>query len=211
LSVRRHPSATLLADYAAGRLALAAGLSLAAHMDGCRHCRARVVALEAQEGEVLADGPDATLAPDALGRALARLDDPAPPSPTRKLDRLGDVVLPSVVAHLGLKSRRWVAPGFWAARVNAPSTDGWRTFLLRAPAGARIPHHEHGGVELIYVISGAFRDGVDYEAGDFAEHSAESEHDLTVFPDGPCACLISLQGTTRWKGWSRVIVPILGV
>jgi putative transcriptional regulator len=211
LTIERHPSVQLLTSYAVGDLALAAGLSVAAHLGVCRDCRIKVSEVEEAEGAAIAGAAGAPMADGALAQALRNLETPPQSARNRAPRSVGGVELPAAISELGLARRRWVAPGFWAARAKAPATDGWRTFLLRAPALAHIPHHDHVGRELICVLSGAFRDGVTYAAGDFAEHPPGSGHDLTVSSDAPCACLISLQGATRWRGWSKVIPPVLGL
>jgi putative transcriptional regulator len=124
---------------------------------------------------------------------------------------VGDVKLPFAAARAGVGLRRWLAPGLWAAPVQAAVHDDWRSFVLRAPARTVIPTHGHHGGELIAVLSGSFLDESLYGAGDFAESVANSEHALRVSADGPCACLIAVQGRIKWHGWSRMIRPLLGI
>ncbi|WP_366928782.1 cupin domain-containing protein [Phenylobacterium sp.] len=144
---------------------------------------------------------------------LARIDASPAADPEHHIGRksLGDVRLPAAVASAGLERRKWLAPGLWTAAVRAPRTEGWRTLLLRAPARMRIPKHEHGGRELIAVLQGAFRDGHIYAAGDFEEHESGSGHSLAITSDGPCACLISVQGQAHWHGWARIVAPLVGM
>ena len=154
----------------------------------------------------------------ALEDLLARIDEePSPPTSARvhahwaRREFLGDVRIPRAVAEAGLGSRRWLAPGIWVASVRGLSDAPWRTLLLRAGRGARIPSHGHSGEELIAVLQGSFRDGELYAAGDFAENDAGVHHRLTVSRDGSCACLISTRGPIRWRGWSRIVGVMLGI
>lgn len=160
---------------------------------------------------MLAALPSTELEPDALERIMARLNGPGSDAPVISKTTVGDVDIPFAAARAGLGPRRWLAPGLWAAPVNAAVHDGWRTFLLRAPARSVIPTHGHRGGELVAVLSGSFMDGELYSAGDFAESVAHSEHKLRVSADGPCACLIAMQGRVQWHGWSRMIRPLLGI
>jgi putative transcriptional regulator len=184
---------------------------VSAHLETCASCRAQVARFEEAEGRLIDALPPATLPADALERVLARLDS-SDAGPTNDLtDTVGDVKLPFAAARAGVGPRRWLAPGFWAAPIQAAVHDDWRSFVLRAPARTVIPTHGHDGGELIAVLSGSFQDGQRYRAGDFAESIAHSEHALRVSADGPCACLIAVQGRIKWHGWSRMIRPLLGI
>jgi len=210
LSIRSHPSAALLAEYAAGQMAFAPSLTVSAHTEVCARCAARLREWEEAEGHLLAATPRAPVSQDVLEKLLARLDDPPQDDGEGLIDRLGDVQLPSDVARAGLGPRRWLAPGLWSARVRAPEQDGWRTILLRTPAGVTIPTHRHEGQELVCVLAGAFDDRRRYHAGDFGENVAGSSHQLKVTADGPCACLIAVRGAISWRGLSKIITPALG-
>lgn len=167
---------------------------------------------EEAEGALLEATPPIAMSADALPNLL-RLIDRADwaPEPAIGADELADIRLPSSIAQAGLGPRRWLAPGFWAAPVRAASTDDWRTYVLRTPPGVVIPTHGHRGGELVSVLTGAFIDGRRYEAGDFAENVAGSDHHLRIDGAAPCACVISIQGRLQWRGWSRMIRPLLGI
>lgn len=211
LRTSHHVSPERLANYATGELPLAAAIVVAAHLETCQACRALVSKIEEAEGRMLATLPPSEMEPDGLERVMARLDGPSPDAPIISKTIIGDVEIPLGAARAGLGPRRWLAPGLWAAPVNAAVHDGWRTFLLRAPARSVVPTHGHRGGELIAVLSGSFMDGELYSAGDFAESVAHSEHELRVSADGPCACLIAMQGRVQWHGWWRMIRPLLGI
>ena len=209
--MRAHPSPRLLAEYAAGDLALEPALAVAAHTHLCPRCRAAADAAQDAEGERLAGAAEAELAPGLLERTLARLDEPVErPEPCRRMS-VGDIRLPTPVARVGVGRRRFVAPDFWVAPVRTSQREGWRTYILRAPAGARIPRHRHKGPELICVLTGAFADREVFRAGDFIEGGGEAEHELRILRDGPCACLVSSQGGADWRGVLRLAAPALGV
>ena len=124
---------------------------------------------------------------------------------------IDDIRLPLAAARAGLKRRRWLAPGLWAAQVKTQRTDGWRAFLLRVPAGTALPNHRHRGEELIAVLTGAFIDRERTEAGDFVETGAASPHGRKVTDDGPCVCLVAMQGRVEWRGLARLITTVLGI
>lgn len=90
--------------------------------------------------------------------------------------------------------------------------DGWRTYLLRAPAGVAMPHHDHNGPEFTVLLRGAYVDDtVRYGERDFTESGPGGAHHPQAEPDGPCICLISGQGGIKASGWVRLLKPLLGV
>lgn len=209
---RHHPSSSLIASYATGTAPAAAALAVAAHVESCAYCATRVRAIEAAEGRLMASLPDAPLGADALARALTRLEAGSPPGAAQPPPpSLGEVALPTALADVPFAPRRWVGPGFWAARARLPEEGGWRLALLRAPAGARIPWHRHGGEEMIAVLEGAVADDAAYVEGDFAEHGAGGAHQLAVSGAGPCACLIAARGGGEWRGVGGLAAAWLGL
>ncbi len=214
MSGRRHPSFRLLTLYATGELPSPPAITVSAHLESCQACRGQVLHIEDREGRGIETSAPARMSNAALEGVLARIEEVASPSPSpppARREFLGDVRIPQSVAAAGLGSRRWLAPGIWAAPVKGSSGAPWRTILLRAAKGVRIPSHGHRGEELIAVLQGSFHDRGVYVAGDFAENDAGVDHRLTVSPQGPCACLISTQGPIEWRGWSRVVGAVLGI
>jgi putative transcriptional regulator len=202
----------LLASFATGGLPPAPSITVSAHVEACGECRKRVCAFEEAEGRFLLASEPAPLAPDALGRLLAQIDlDPAAERRPRVNAQLADIRIPEAAARTGFGPRRWLRPGLWVAPIRGTPLDGWQTFLLRVPARTTIPTHGHSGGELVAVLAGAFQDGRTYAAGDFAEDVRGSDHHPKVASDGPCACLISLQGRVQWRGWAKLIGPVLGI
>jgi putative transcriptional regulator len=208
-----HPSPSLLADFATGRLSRAPGVAVSAHLEWCAVCSTQVQALEDIEGDSLAAVDPVALAENALADVMMKLGQQ--PSGVvglkRSKNRLADVQIPQAAQQAGLGPRRWLAAGLWVAPVLTAPIDSWRTFLLRAPAGTKIPAHSHRGDELIAVLTGAICDGQTYAAGDFAEISRAVDHHLMVTSDGPCACLIAVEGGISWRGWAKIIKPLTGI
>jgi putative transcriptional regulator len=200
--LNHHPSKALVDAYAVGALPFGPALAVRTHLETCASCTEPVTTLEESEARLIENLPDAPLSPGALNAALARLNDPeeAPPATS---SRFGD--LPACLSETPFRARRWLTPGVWVAHVDAPRTDGWRTFLVHAAAGSAFPKHGHSGGEFVAVIRGAFDDGELYEAGDFAESHDPSEHELRITDDGPCLSLVCTQGRLVWRGMDRII------
>jgi putative transcriptional regulator len=187
-----HPSEHLLLDYARGALAGGPAAVVAAHLGACPACRAVVRLGEAVGGELLEDAPPAALAPDALERALAALEAPAPPPPRAPKPPADWIRAPADVVDAAQRRRRQAAPGVWVAMIEGAPVGGPRSYLLGVGPGLAVPHHTHRGRELVCVLKGAFEDrGCVFGPGDFAESDESVEHEPRVTRDGECVCLIA--------------------
>lgn len=193
MSPHHHPVDDILTGYAAGALEPGFGLVVGAHVESCAHCRARIGAFEAAAGSALADLPEADLAPDALAKAMSRLNDapaPAEPADTRPF-----------LQRLPLKAKKWVAPGVWVAAVDTPHAPDNRVYVLSVAPGMPTARHEHSGAEFCTVLSGAYRDELGiFAAGDFAAVYGELNHQPVVQGSEACVCLFATEGRLKPQG-----------
>ncbi|UPT63935.1 MAG: ChrR family anti-sigma-E factor [Hyphomonadaceae bacterium JAD_PAG50586_4] len=193
MSGQHHPCADILAAYASGLLEPGFGLVVAAHVEGCAHCRAQVVRFEAHSGAALRDLDGASLGEDALSRVMARLDDA--PAPDLALDRR------PLMERLSLKPRKWVAPGVWVAAVETPHARTNRVYVLSVAPGMPTARHEHSGAEFCTVLKGAYRDELGlFRAGDFASADHDVNHQPVVQGDEACVCLFATEGRLQPQG-----------
>lgn len=190
---RHHPTADVLADYAAGLLAPGFGLVTGAHVEHCSVCRARVRGLEAHSGAALEELGPSEIAPAAFAAVMSRLE--ATPTPAVSEDHR------PLLERLILKPRKWVAPGVWTAPVDTPHADNDRVYVLCLAPGAPTARHAHSGAEYCTVLSGAYRDelGV-FRAGDFAAAEGGFEHKPVVEGEEACVCLFATEGRLKPKG-----------
>jgi putative transcriptional regulator len=192
MSPQHHPADDVLTAYAAGALEPGFGLVVGAHLEACAHCRARVASFEAASGAALNDLPEADIAPDALAKVMARLDETPAPSAidTRPL-----------LDRLPLKPKRWVAPGVWVAAVDTPHARDNRVYILSVAPGMPTARHEHTGAEFCTVLKGAYRDELGrFAAGDFAAAYGEFNHQPVVEGDETCVCLFATEGRLKPQG-----------
>lgn len=182
MSPTQHPAEAVLADYATGAMRPAFAVVVAAHLEGCAHCRATVGAFEALGGEMVSVLPDAPLSDDAMARVMAGIERPAEPAPA--------AVAP-VAERIPFGREQWLAPGMGIRKARIDDS-GDLLYLLRLPAGIKTIPHGHQGQEFTAVLKGAFEDGGNrYAAGDFAEMTDEVDHQPSVAPEGECICLIA--------------------
>jgi putative transcriptional regulator len=210
-----HPSSRLLDQHASGWLEWPPDLCVRVHLESCAECRAFVAAREVEAFDFVDDLPEAPMAPAALAALVARLEATPPALSSGTPRSLGDVRLPRALSGLSVAGRRWLKPGLWLAHVSgagrAQPPDDWRTYLLRAPPGLRLPTHGHRGPEYICVLSGVILNGEAFHSGDFIETAAAVEHAMVVGPDEPCACLVAAKGRLSWRGAARLLNPLLSV
>ena len=195
MTIHHHPSDDSILAYANGVLGRTLALALAAHLDGCAHCRRAVSMAESMAGGFLDSLLPAAMNQNALDAVLARLDvriekpQALPPA---------DKSLPRSLQHQPVGTRRWLAPGIWIRPIRKDRTEGTRLYLLGAAPGKTLPHHGHTGIEMTQILVGEFFDGATrYGAGDFLEAGSDEEHAFKVGANSECVCVIASQGVPR--------------
>jgi len=201
-SAARHPSEATLITRAAGTLPPLHGQVVAMHIADCPGCRAAVRFGEALGGALLETAPPATLAPAALSRSLARLDEVVPePPPADPVTVVG-------------RRRRWrpLAPGIRLMPLVPRDATGTRLDLIRVAPGVALPRHDHRDRETTYVLAGAFVDeSGEYRAGDIAEGDAGLDHRPRALAGADCVCLIATTGALRPHGrLACLLQPLFG-
>lgn len=193
MSPNHHPSAEILASYAAGTLEPGFGLVVGAHVQVCAACRATISAYEAASGAALEALPGAEMGQDALSQALVQLGAQSPPTPFQIARPLRE--------SLHLRRRKWVAPGVWVAAVDTPHAAENRVYLLSVAPGGATARHEHEGREFCTVLQGAYRDQLGlFAAGDFAAAENDLNHQPIVQGREDCVCLFATEGRLKPQG-----------
>jgi putative transcriptional regulator len=201
--VTAHPTAEMLAAYAAGSAKEGVSLLVAAHLTYCAECRVRVAALEAIGGSLLGVAATTEGAGPSLEATLALLDAPvARPAPAAPVS--GTSPLPRPVAEaLGapFEAIRWRfrMPGVSECPIELGSDE--RVSLLRVRPGAGVPAHTHTAEEATLVFAGSLCDrGRVFRAGDVAVATADDDHHPSAGPGEDCLCLAVLAGGVRFTG-----------
>lgn len=212
MSVRHHPSHELLIGYATGGLRTDKALVISTHLRACEACLGEVTLAEAVGGVLLAALPPAAMAPDALERALAQIERPAPEPPKQAVPPPGWIQVPQDVVDAVRRRRRWAAPGVWVAPVLG-GPFGPRSYLLRVGAGMTMPRHTHRGSEMVCVLKGAFTDRSEtYGPGDFAESDESVDHRPQVTTEGECVCLVAVDASLVPRDWvGRLFQPLVRI
>jgi putative transcriptional regulator len=192
--INHHPHPETLLAYVAGTLPWPHAVVVAAHMRLCPQCRAAAAQLQTVGSAVMAELAPACLAPQALARTLARLEEPTPPAPSHAL-------VPTL-AGLATKRWRWLAPGLSLMPLAPRDASSTRLDLIRASPGTALPEHGHTGQEMTCVLQGAFIDTTGaYRVGDLAEIDPVLEHQPVAMAGTDCICVIATTGRLRARSW----------
>lgn len=139
-------------------------------------------------GGVLLDlAPLASTAADGLAQALRRSAEPA---------TAGQSMRPAPAGWWGPRRRfRPLAQG-----------DRWRSYLLEAPGGARLPAHHHHGREFTCVLAGRLEDDHGtYTAGDFLSAAGPGPHRVRVPQGEPCRAILAMEHGFKLAGMLKVL------
>jgi putative transcriptional regulator len=191
---RHHPSAAVLADYAAGAQRPAFAAITAAHLESCTLCREEVSVLEEVGGVLMSQVDPAPLEGDSTARILARLD-AAEPAPVRTASK-------DLVNRIRFGRRRWIGPGVWLRHAEKDACGPDLLYMLHVPARMAIFSHSHDAAEHVAVIKGGFTDETGaFTRGDFAELAAGVEHRPVADEDGDCVCLVASEEPMLMRTW----------
>lgn len=216
MTIRHHPSAELLLDYAAGGLAQGPALAVASHLVLCPQCRREAQRLEAIGGRLMADGSgvqtsgdhsfDAILAKIATGpdESIPTLQPATAVFPHPLRMALGGDVDTVPWKRLGMGAYHYIFPSY-----DAPAT----ARLLLIPAGRPVPVHTHVGTELTLTLCGAYSDATGrFARGDLQEADESLTHQPHAEADEDCICLAVTEAPLRFKSWpARILQPLLGI
>lgn len=218
MTVKHHLSDDLIFAYGTGALDEATSLLVATHMALCPKCRTALDAAEAMGGALLETLPEANVVETELESLMARIERPetplAAPEPVR---HARSYVLPQPLRdYVGsdVDGLRWRGLGGGVRHLPIETgSAGAKARLLKIPAGAKVPEHSHGGLELTLVLAGSFYDsGAWFRRGDVEEADANVEHQPVAGPEEPCICLAVTDAPLRFRGLiPRIAQPFLGI
>lgn len=186
--ITHHPTEATLLAYAAGTLPEALAVVAALHIGQCSVCQQTLATLETAGGALLDEVPPAPLTNGALDRLMARIDEPPPPLPP--------ILNPNLPAPLNrIALGRWwpIGIGIWY-RPMRTAGPGWAGLILGHP-GRSLPRHDHTGLEITCILSGAFVDGDgEFHAGDLSEPLTDHDQPPLVIGSEDCLCVIASEG-----------------
>lgn len=202
----------LFLGYATGNLCTAESLCIATLLAMNVEARHAVARLEALGGRVIEEETPVDMQDGCLEEVLKKIAHaPAPcrkmPSPEKMWQDVPEPLRALLHACASVKTSGWSRRTGGGARAlqfrfclqePAPTVQR-RLWLMEIPAGAVVPAHAHGGVEITLVLEGSYRDAFgSYQKGDVSIIAEESAvHSPVGGPNG-CVCLTLTQGRVRY-------------
>lgn len=133
--------------------------------------------------------------------------DLAPPAATAQ-DGLAEALRRSAEPATAAQSRRLGEAGWWGPRRRIrplAKGDRWRSYLLEAPGGARLPTHHHHGREFTCVLAGRLEDDHgSYRAGDFLS-AGPGPHRVRVPRGEPCRAVLAMEDGFGFTGMLKAL------
>ncbi len=215
MTIKHHLTDDILMGYSAGTLPEAFNLMVATHVSLCDDCRARLEAFDAVGGAVLdTDGDCMEMSDGALSATLALIAGGAPVDLPRTARRAG--VLPAPLQdYVGgdLDKVQWRPVGMGVKQAILPTSKDAAARLLLIPAGAAMPDHGHGGLEMTMVLQGAFIDsGERFARGDVEVATADLAHTPIADIGEDCICLAVTDAPLKFKSiLPRIAQPFLRI
>lgn len=209
MTIHHNPSEETLLAYAAGTLRAPEAAAVEAHLAYSEASRSWVRRLQDLGGYLLDELPPAAMHPDALRRAMARIDadggEAVMPAPLNDMPEL-----PDALRRFPLGPWRWIGRGTRVRTVGVPKDGDCRMIMFKIDPGRKMPQHTHAGVELTCVLSGSYRDEAgQFGPGDFEEADEATNHRPVVDSDVPCICVVALDGQIRLQGMiGRLLQPL---
>ena len=206
-----HIRPELLTAWVSGNLPAPFAVVVASHVAMCAECRAASGAAQSLGGALLDQLAPSTLAPDALSRALAALDQPRPrlPQPIRRAG-----IFPSPLMEvLGGQPPRWKMLGGGIRQQILLREPEGSLRLLYIPQGRKVPEHGHGGMELTLVLQGSFSDRHGHFAvGDVEDAHDDVDHQPIAGMGEACICLAATDAPLRFRALlPRMLQPLFRI
>ena len=210
--IKHHPDTNTLAEYAAGTLALAPSIAVAAHLHFCPKCRHQLDQLQTLGGTLL-DNTKAVEIDDGLLDSLFKKIDEAPVQIQQKSvtkSNLSD--FPSVVARLIDDKSKLSWKKLTRSLEIASLTTGQKQFevsLHKIAAGGKVLEHDHRGMEYTLVLKGSFSDeGGVYQPGDFILKQPGDVHRPYAAANRDCLCLTVVEEPVKFTGWIGKLINL---
>jgi putative transcriptional regulator len=214
MNIEHHPTDSMLAAFAAGRLDYGQHVAIATHLVSCPQCHTFMRSMEQVGGSVLTSLPPAAMSNGALAKVEARLNEPVPPVAVDMTPTVPEAEvpgLPKFVRRYRFGNWKWIAPSVHLRPIVLPYASDTRVFLLKSGPGTKMLQHSHTGIEMTCVLSGAFsHDGRRYGPGNFDLGDETIDHQPVVEVGPDCVCLVAMQGKLHLNGLiGRIMQPFV--
>lgn len=211
---------SLLMGYAFGVLDQAQSLIVAGHLTLSPHAREFAKSCERMAGALLEkDCPPVSMSNNALDCVMKALDtapchDEKHCTHHKKAGLPDDLELPEPLLeplNNCPNPFEWktLYSGFKTYDLPLPCQSSKARLVKLAP-GLKTPHHEHRGIEITLVLSGAYLDETGaYRRGDLIVTDETIDHSPKACPEAGCVCMIVSSAPVKFTGLASVLNPFL--
>ena len=203
-----------IVSYASGALSEAHALVVASHCSYHQELQDKVADAENIGGLLMENCNPSEVSNDLFENIMDKLDE----EPAAEITSANDNALPGPLAeYIGkpLDELKWrmMGPGLSQVRLWTGPNDE-RLWLLKAKGGAKIPTHDHNGLELTLVLQGSYHIGEDCYRPGMLEIADEDTKDHTPMIDHgeDCICLVVTEAPIKIHSLiGRLVQPFIGL
>ncbi len=204
-------------SYASGALSEAHALVVASHCDFHPELKAKIHDAENIGGALMESANPSILADDAFDTLWKKIDSGETIEEVINSND-NELNMPRPLAdYLGKPFEeldwRTMGPGLSQVRLWTGPNDE-RLWLLRAKGGAKIPSHDHNGLEMTLVLTGSYHVGdKQYTPGllELADNDVEN-HQPIIDPGQECICLVVTEAPIKIHSLlGRLAQPFIGL
>lgn len=202
-------------SYAAGSLSEAHALVLASHIEYHPELQKKLADAEAIGGSLLNDNEPVQVSDDLWDNLMGHIDDEVQDEDENPVSVSN---LPDSLARYiggGLDQLKWrtMGPGLSQVRLWTGPNDE-RLWLLKAKGGAKVPPHDHNGLEMTLVLQGSYiADGERYGAGQMEIADDDTKNHCPQIEEGEdCICLVVTEAPIKLHSLiGRMVQPFIGL
>ncbi|MDG1996318.1 MAG: ChrR family anti-sigma-E factor [Emcibacteraceae bacterium] len=201
-------------SYASGALSEAHALIVASHCHYYPELQDKVTDAENIGGALMESSSPTEISNSMFDSLMNKIDD----LPVEELKPLNDNDLPTALADYldqPMDQLKWrmMGPGLSQVRLWTGPNDE-RLWLLKAKGGAKIPAHDHHGLELTLVLKGSYHVGNDcYRPGmlEIADDDTK-DHQPIIVSGEDCICLVVTEAPIKIHNLiGRLVQPFIGL
>lgn len=209
-AITHHIRSDLLAAWVSGNLPAVFAVVVASHVALCEECQAGAEVAQAIAGAMLERLTPVDLSADALTRALAALDQPAPLRVGPQA--VGIFPAPLMQVLRGQPPKWRMLGGGIRQQILMADREG-SLRLLYIPPGRKVPEHGHRGLELTLVLQGSFSDSEgSFGLGDVEDADGSVDHQPVAGPGEACICLAATDAPLRFHAMiPRLLQPLFRI
>jgi len=203
-----------IVSYASGALSEAHALVVATHCHFHPELQNKIVEAEDIGGALMENSEPTKLSDHLFNELIKKIDDLPVETPRPSNDN----GLPGPLAdYLGksLDQLNWrmMGPGLSQVRLWTGPNDE-RLWLLKAKGGAKVPTHDHNGVEMTLVLQGSYHVGDEcYRSGMLEIADDDTTNHTPMIDQGEdCICLVVTEAPIKIHSFiGRLVQPFIGL